>query len=56
MRDWIVCETLYRVVVRILQDAFQLGRPDDDALVSTTGRKSLAVPRVRHAVHVVLVA
>ncbi len=30
--------------------------PDDDALVGPAGRKSLAVPGVRDAVHVVLVA
>jgi hypothetical protein len=56
MRNRIVCQTLDRVVVRVLEDALQLGRPDDDALVGAAGRKSLAVPGVRDAVDVVLVA
>ena len=55
MRDGIVSQALDCVVVRVLEDALQLGRPDDDALVGAAGREPLPVPRVRHAVDIVFV-
>jgi hypothetical protein len=55
MRHRIVGQALDGVIVRVLEDALQLGGPDDDALVGASGRKPLAVAGVRHAVHVVLV-
>eukprot|EP00965_Chrysotila_dentata_P168907 5577418-Pleurochrysis_carterae.AAC.1 len=44
LRDWVVRERLDRVVVRVLQDALGLGRPDDDGLVGAARGEALAVP------------
>ena len=55
MRDGIVSQALDCVVVRVLEDALQLGRPDDDTLVGAARCEPLPVPRVRHAVDIVLV-
>lgn len=55
LRHGVVAEALYGVVVRVLENALALARPDDDGLVGAAGRETLAVARVSARVHIVLV-
>lgn len=43
------------VNIRVLENAFQLGRPDDDLLVGTARGKPLAIPCIGDTVDSVLV-
>jgi len=51
----VVLEALDRVVVRVLEDALRLGRPDDDGLIGAARGEALAVARVGDAVERILV-
>ena len=53
---WVVRQRLDRVVVGILEDSLSLARPDDHVLVRAAASETLAVVRIRYAVHRVLVA
>ena len=56
MGNGVVGQSLDRVIVAVLEDALQLTRPDDDALVRAPAGEPLAVPGVVDAVDRVLVA